>query len=308
MEDKRGMYFTALQTKKRGSLLRDAIILLIIAIILFCIGLGTLRYFSPKTKAAHGGTIVTPLQTGVAANEQGKLIPINEAQLPGGQYLSQQYVPILTYHYIRELPGDDDKLGQNLSVSPENFAKQMEYLASAGYESITFDDLRSGNIPDKPIILTFDDGYNDAYTDAFPVLQANGLTGIFYLITGFMDNDRYLTWSQAREMSLAGMVFGSHTVDHPDLTSDKITAAEIKQELTISKRTIENQLGVTVNDFCYPSGQANTATVSAVNDAGYKTATSTQISIVQSGNYWLWLPRLRIKNDTNLQYLLNLYL
>lgn len=313
MANNRNAYYAALQARKHNSVSgKDAIILVIIALVFIAVGMGILLIFDKEegliaqttddSKQKSQAT-ATNLET---ATDRTK-IPIEIAELPGGEYSGDDYIPILTYHYIRQLPGDDDPLGQNLSVSPENFAEQMAYLKSAGYESMTFDDLRAGKIPDKPVIITFDDGYEDAYQNAFPALKENGMTGVFYVITGFVGRDLYLTWNQITEMSEAGMVFGSHTVNHPDLTSPNLSQATIAQELSLSKKALEQRLDKTINDFCYPSGKATTTTVDYVYDAGYKTATSTQITVVQEGNYLLWLPRLRIKNDSSLGYMLGQY-
>lgn len=313
MANNRNAYYAALQVRKHNSVSgKDAIILVIIALVFIAVGMGILLIFDKEEgliaqTTGDGAQKSRATATNLETTTDRTKIPIEIAELPGGEYSGDEYIPILTYHYIRELPGDDDPLGQNLSVSPENFAKQMAYLKSAGYESMTFDDLRAGKIPDKPVIITFDDGYEDAYQNAFPALVENGMTGVFYVITGFVGRDLYLTWNQITEMSEAGMVFGSHTVNHPDLTSPNLSQATITQELSLSKKALEQRLDKTINDFCYPSGKATTTTVDYVYDAGYKTATSTQITVVQEGNYLLWLPRLRIKNDSSLGYMLGQY-
>lgn len=306
MRQKQNAYYAALHSRNRqGVSVSDVVILVIIALVLIAIGLVVI-WLLKKSEIKSAVASKSGIESTKEVTDRAK-IPVNVAELPGGQYKSKKYIPVLTYHYIRELPGDDDPLGQKLSVAPETFTKQLAYLKSAGYESISFDDLREGKIPTKPIIITFDDGYEDAYQSAFPALQEYGFKGVFYIITGFVGKDLYLTWPQITEMSKNGMVFGSHTVNHPDLTSEKYTSTQIMGELEVSKASLERHLGITINDFCYPSGKATTTTVDDVNEAGYKTATSTQISIVQSGNYWLWLPRLRIKNDSSLSYILGQY-
>ena len=282
----------------------DVVILVIIALFLVSVGAGALGYYEYKKHKANSSS--TNISTPVAATDQSK-IPVttsSQASAADGQYLGKTNVPILMYHYIRPLPPDSDKLGQNLSVTPQNFAKQMAYLQSAGYQNITFDDMRVGKIPTKPIIITFDDGYSDAYTNAYPILAKYGQKGVFYVITGFVGKDGYLTWQQILEMSQNGMILGSHSVSHLDLSSSSLSNSQILSQLTNSKKALESKLGITINDFCYPSGKATKTTINDVYDAGYKTATSTKENIVQSGAFWLWLPRLRIENSTNLSTLL----
>ena len=104
------------------------------------------------------------------------------------------------YHYVSEPPADADIYRRDLSVTPANFEVQLAWLQGQGYESITLTDLvyhlaRGWSLPDKPVILTFDDGYRDNYTNAFPLLLEYGYTGTFFLVTGPIDfeNPDYLT-------------------------------------------------------------------------------------------------------------------
>ena len=287
--------------------IKDVLVLVLFATVFFFACFFAFKFLtgSGATSKLSQEAVIIPPESGVTTDDEGRLIPINEAVLPNGQYQGEINVPILTYHYIRPLPGDEDRLGQNLSVSPEQFEKQMKFLAENGYKAITFDDLRANKIPHKPIILTFDDGYKDAYTDAFPILKKYNFKGVFYVITSYVGQERYLTWSMIKEMSRAGMVFGSHSVSHPNMGKEDGASEKIDYELRASKEVLSVQLGKEINDFCYPSGQANTKTVAAVYRAGYKTAVSTQIDFVKNGHYLLWLPRLRVKNDTNMLKILH---
>jgi len=131
-------------------------------------------------------------------------------------------VPILMYHHVA-IPGPNaDAIRRDLSVSPAAFEAQMAYLASHGYRPVSlldlFEHLQGGQaLPPRPIILTFDDGYDDNYTSAYPILRRYGLQGTFFIITGLVGRPGYLTWEQAREMRRGGMSLESHTCNHPDL-------------------------------------------------------------------------------------------
>ena len=207
-------------------------------------------------------------------------------------------VPILMYHYIRIAP-TNDQLGANLSVSPENFASQMKYLYDDNYGTIKLADLADPNRQaiskvyfekKKPIVITFDDGYDNAYTEAFPILKQNGFIGTFFIIKDYTGREGRLTDSQINEMAKAGMEFGSHTLTHPDLTK-------------ISSEDAQNQIFNSKGDwlvFCYPSGRFNDAVVSLVREAGYKVAVTTKIGIAKETSNLLELPRVRIEN-TNVQ-------
>lgn len=210
-------------------------------------------------------------------------------------------VPILMYHHVRNYNEPNDTIGTNLSVSPENFKAQIKYLKDNGFTTITFADFLgfpTKKLPDKPIILTFDDGYNDAYTSAYAELKQNGQVGVFYVISGFIGRSDSLTATQIKEMSDGGMEIGSHSIDHPDLT--KITSLKLKNELQESKNSLEKISGKSITSFCYPSGAHNTAVDTAVKNAGYLSATTTSNSISTTSKNKFFLPRLRINPTDSL--------
>lgn len=203
-------------------------------------------------------------------------------------------VPILMYHYIRVAPADD-QLGKNLSVSPENFAAHLKYLYDDNYRTIKLADLAD---PDrqaiskvyfekkKPIVLTFDDGYEDAYTAAFPVLKKYEFSGTFFIIEDYVSRENHLNNEQIAEMKTAGMEFGSHTLSHPDLT--KITLDEARRQIFDSKGDW--------SVFCYPAGKYNEVIINLVNEAGYLAAVTTKIGIARETSNLLELRRVRVEN------------
>ena len=123
----------------------------------------------------------------------------------------QVRVPILMYHYVRTNPIARDLVGADLSVEPQSFAREMLMLSKAGMHTITFDDLYAAltqghELPSHPVILTFDDGYEDFYTAAFPVLQALQMKATSFIITGKAGWKGYMTWDQMREIDRSGLV------------------------------------------------------------------------------------------------------
>lgn len=249
-----------------------------------------------------------PIQTlprpGLKTAAPTKKPAVDETKIPGGRYQGSVRVPILTYHWIREMPGEDDKAGQKLTVTPGNFEGQMQWLVERGYQSVDFNAIRLNDLPAKPVIITFDDGYRDAYTAALPILQKFGLKAVFYIVPGWVSRDQYLTWDQVKEMAAAGMQIGSHTLNHANLADRNLSSDQIKRELIQSKKLIEDQIAQTINDFCYPYGVVNNIAIDAVYSAGYKTATSTRNGIVKKGAYFLYLDRVRIHDDSDLNRLL----
>ena len=212
-------------------------------------------------------------------------------------------VPILMYHHIRNYNDPNDKVGTNLSVPPENFKAQIDYLKNNGFTTITFReflDFPTRKLPDKPIILTFDDGYQDTYDVAFHNLKSNEQIGVFYIISGFLGRPEFMTAPEVKEISDAGMEIGSHTIDHPDLT--KLSAEKLSTELIESKSKLESIIGRTIVSFCYPAGQQNAAVDAAVANAGYKTATTTNMAISSTSEEKFALSRLRINPEDSLSY------
>lgn len=201
--------------------------------------------------------------------------PVEREVIPPGR--PQVRVPILEYHYIRVVSDPRDRLGFNLSVTPADFQAQMDWLQANGYHPVDLNDLRAyfkeqKPLPARPVILTFDDGYTDFYTTAFPVLQSHGFKGVAYIVTGFLDHPRYMTSAQVVEIDRAGIEVAAHTVSHVDLT--KASAASLVSEIQGSKNALERMLGHPVLDFCYPSGMFNATVIAALQQAGFESATT----------------------------------
>jgi peptidoglycan/xylan/chitin deacetylase (PgdA/CDA1 family) len=170
-------------------------------------------------------------------------------------------VPILMYHSI-----SDNLFGMShpyfhINTSPDHFSQQMRWLRHAGYRTVDLaearKDLESGADLSKKIVLTFDDGYRDFYTDAMEVLKQCGFTATIFLATdrirhtsARIEGADYLTWRDVRELRAEGIRFGSHTVTHPDLRS--LAPEQLEYELGHSKETIEQELGDPVDSFSYP--------------------------------------------------------
>lgn len=214
-------------------------------------------------------------------------------------------VPILMYHYISTPPDDADVYRRDLSVTPANFRAQMAFLAERGYTVIGLDDLNlalrwGAPLPPNPVVLTFDDGYADAYRVAFPILQEFGYTGTFFVITRRLDEGHpaYLTWAQAREMAQAGMSIESHTRDHFDLR--RRDSAFLIDQIQGSIESIEAHTGRRPRFFCYPSGRWDRGAVEALQSLGIWAAVTTEGGVEHTTDATLLLRRVRISGDTDL--------
>jgi len=227
--------------------------------------------------------------------QRPRLGPRQVSRVPAGRPAIR--VPILMYHYIRVNPDPRDRLGFDLSVTPSDFAQQMDWLAANGYHPIDFDDLRGyllgpGGLPERPVVLTFDDGYRDLYTTAYPILRAHGFKAVAYVVSGFVNRSENVTAEQVLEMDANGIQIGAHTVSHADLT--RLSGAGLWHEVFDARVALEALIGHAVLDFCYPSGRVDDAVVQAVQAAGYLTATTTQPGLVHAaGDRYLWT-RVRV--------------
>jgi peptidoglycan/xylan/chitin deacetylase (PgdA/CDA1 family) len=175
-------------------------------------------------------------------------------------------IPILMYHSISREEEHGSHPYYRVVTTPEVFSQHMALLADRGYQVIGLDEaimlLRQGKdvnqrMPTKPVVLTFDDGFLDFYTNAFPILKHHGFTATVFLPTSFIGavgktniEKPFLSWPQVRELVNEGVTFGSHTVSHGYMAG--MTHADVEQELRQSKDTIEERTGIPVRSFSYP--------------------------------------------------------
>ena len=211
-------------------------------------------------------------------------------------------VPILMYHYISVPPPDADVYRLDLSVTPENFTAQMDYLAAEGYHPIRVSDLsdyllNGKPLPSKPIVLTFDDGYLDNYQNAMPILKQHKFPATLFIITQFAEEKRpgYMNWDQIAELAADGMEIGSHTMNHVELNGR--TNAYLETEIAGSKAMIETRLGLAVKSFCYPAGKYDTRTINVLRSDSYLAATTEISGAYQTTSNIYELRRIRVRGS-----------
>jgi len=223
------------------------------------------------------------------------IIAPTASKTPENKLPENYEVPILMYHYIRVAPAGDD-LGYALSVTPENFDLQVKWLQENNYASMTLADLADPQKialrkifaqNKKPIILTFDDGYEDAYTAALPVLKKYQFVATFFIIENKTDKDGlYLTSKQILEMETLNMEIGSHTLTHPNLATS--SSEKMRKEILESKKDTLT--------FCYPSGRYNENVENTVKEAGYLAAVTTEFGVAKNTSNLFALKRVRVEN------------
>jgi peptidoglycan/xylan/chitin deacetylase (PgdA/CDA1 family) len=217
-------------------------------------------------------------------------------------------LPVLMYHSISDRSEAGVAPYYRTATRPEVFAEQMALLKSEGWEAMSLAvGLRafgSGETSRRKIVaLTFDDGFRDFLTAAFPVLRQHGFTATMYLPTAFIGEQpiqfkahECLAWDDVAELHRAGIEFGSHTVNHPELV--RLPWAEVEREVRDSKAEIERHLGAQVASFAYPYAfpRAEREFVSKLRrllgEAGYENCVTTDIGRVRAGGDLLAIPRL----------------
>lgn len=217
-------------------------------------------------------------------------------------------IPILMYHAVHVMDPSEAS-NANLIVAPDNFEAQIKAMVDAGYYFLTPEEaykaLTENALPAKKVVwLTFDDGNEDFYTIAYPILKKYKAKATNNVITGFVKkgNAGNLTVKQMKEMMAHGMSFQSHTVNHPDLSAtDKATQ---KAELTDSIDFLEDQLNTKVNTIAYPSGRYNQTTLDLAKKT-YKLGLTTNEGLASAKDGLLSLNRVRILPTTTSKGLLS---
>ncbi len=223
-------------------------------------------------------------------------------------------VPVLMYHSIKANPPRDTA---SLAVDPGAFADQMALLAAEGYTPVPFGAL-TGRLPERPVVITFDDGYEDFHGTALPILAGHGFAATLFVTTGWLSDagddaaghplDSTLSWAQVRECVAAGVEIGGHSHSHPQL--DQLSTAELMNELIRNRKLLEDRLGQAVTTMAYPYGYSSLRVRRAVAATGYRLACAVANRAAPSGigtaqttdtDDVLAIPRLTVQSSTSLE-------
>ena len=207
-------------------------------------------------------------------------------------------VPILLYHHIGDSPSDSPYY-----VSPDEFERQMNLLYQWGYKTISAEQLveaiqRCAQLPNKPILLTFDDGSETVYTDALPIMQKYGFTGTVYIVYNYIGAGLFMGKDQIRELYNAGWEIGSHGVSHVELPS---RPGKQEEEIVKSRQRLESYLDVPVRSFAYPFGAYDSNSLQFVKSAGYIAAMGLGDESMQGKENILYLYRQSVTAETTLE-------
>lgn len=229
-------------------------------------------------------------------------------------------IPILMYHQVT--PHVHPNF-ERWTVTPKSFASHMRILKVLGYNTVSLDDLHDYNrlninLTRKPIIITFDDGYQEAIDYTIPILTEYNYSAVYFIPTRYIGEQSHwllpelgaefpiIDWDTVISLDSNGFQIGSHTMTHPHLTT--LPPVECHNEIEESRRTIEDHLGHDVVHFAYPHGDFNTSVRSIVADAGYHTACSVKQGFTTHKDDQLALPRIEITGyDTLVDFIFKIY-
>ncbi|MFD7134462.1 polysaccharide deacetylase family protein [Streptomyces sp. NPDC059894] len=221
--------------------------------------------------------------------------------------MTEARVPILMYHAVAAEPNDATRA---LSVTPEAFAEQMGLIADRGLTPLTTAGLaarwRSGRpLPDRPVLITFDDGYEGVHRHALPALARHGFPATLFVSTGWIRGaydtggglDTMLDWPQVRELAEAGVEIGGHSHTHPQL--DQVDDGTLHAELTRCRDIVADALGALPVSFAYPYGYSSRRVRTAVRENGFAQALAVGNSLARRAQGPYALRRVTVRRGTD---------
>ncbi|MGY0066407.1 polysaccharide deacetylase family protein [Streptomyces sp. QTS137] len=221
--------------------------------------------------------------------------------------MADERVPILMYHSVADDPNDATRA---LSVSPRAFAGQMAVIAARGLTPVGTAELaacwRTGRpLPARPVLITFDDGYEGVHRHALPALAEHGFPATLFVSTGWLRGphdtgggpDTMLDWEQVRELAAAGVEIGGHSHSHPQL--DQLDDRRLRSELILCKEIVSDRLGRTPTSFAYPYGYSSRRVREAVRETGYAQALAVGNGLARRAQGPYALRRVTVRRSTD---------
>ena len=241
------------------------------AVLLFLLSLLFSQCRNGNNSPAEAQTIQTDTIVPAKAVEVKKSRVMADAQT----IIDRKQVPILCYHQLRDWKSTDSKRARDYIVPVAAFRAQMKILADSGYQTILPDQLYNylaygDPLPEKPVMLTFDDADLDQYTVAYPEMKKYGFKGVFFIMTVALGKPRYMSKDQLKELSDQGHILGSHTWDHKNVK--KYEAADWPIQVDKPSKLLESISGKPVEYFAYPFGLWNPEAIPFLKERGFKAA------------------------------------
>jgi peptidoglycan/xylan/chitin deacetylase (PgdA/CDA1 family) len=205
--------------------------------------------------------------------------------------------PILLYHHV-----NDDPANNRYDISTATFTAQMQALKDWGYTAITVSTLvdvlvHGGPLPARPVVISFDDGNLDVYTNAFPIMQRFGMVGVFFIVGNRVGSPEFVDADQLITMAAAGWEIGSHSWSHIDISQDHDS---MEKEIGVSKSRLEEALGVPIKIFAYPFGTIDPEVAQKVAEYGYSAAVGLGTLDVHTWGSLYYLERREVRREYDL--------
>ncbi|MDR3642891.1 MAG: polysaccharide deacetylase family protein [Candidatus Doudnabacteria bacterium] len=219
-------------------------------------------------------------------------------------------LPILMYHHVGSLPAGADKIQADLTVRSVSFEAQAKWLKENGYQSVSLNDIYLASLgkfvlPKKPVVFTFDDGYEDVFQNAVPILKKYGFSGSFGIITKKPGTSAglnfYAPWGDIAAAYMNGEEVVSHTQTHFDGSNPKYTAGYIYGELSGSMADIKNRLDITTNILIYPYGHYTPTYIVEAKKAGYVMGITVHEGDIVNLDDLMRIPRVRVHGAETLR-------
>lgn len=272
---------------------------LLIALVIsgILITLLSIAYFSEKQKAMQLAKIVTKQENIVAPYYEKSVLQLPDNLKNKGMGKSKIKIPIIMYHYVEYVKDDGDLIRKKLDIVPSLFEGHLQALRKANYETYfvkDIPDILNGSIhySTQSAVLTFDDGYEDFYTDVFPLLKKYHMRATIYVIYDYIGRKGFLNEEQIRTLSESDLIeIGSHTLDHIYLKQAPKNYADT--QIIESKKKFEERFGIKIYTFAYPYGAFNNDNIESVQKAGYTAAVSVISGEMQSKENLFYMSRIR---------------
>jgi len=214
------------------------------------------------------------------------------------QPAGQVTCPILLYHHVLDI--NPPTL---YYISPAEFKTELNLLNDWGYATIPISLLvqaitRGAALPPRPVVITFDDGNEDIYTNAYPIMESFGFTGVVYIVSERLGSKNYLNETEILQMVAAGWEVGNHSMSHPDLVKNPDL---LWKEAVQSRLDLQAELGLPIDTFAYPFGAADEGMMSKISKYGYKAAVGLGTSSIQGPFNLFYLNRIVLDSSIDMK-------
>lgn len=221
-------------------------------------------------------------------------------------------IPILMYHHVGYLTPEADAITKDLTVSPTDFEIQVKFIKEKGFTSISLANVYAATqgqftLPSKPIVFTFDDGYQDVFDNALPLLHQYGFNGATAIITQYAGHPGYASWADIKIAQLGGTEIVSHTQNHFDpleptnKLTHNYTPEQMEANLVASIKDIQDNLGITTNILVYPYGHYSPEYIDLVRQAGFVMGLTVHHGNRVNPDDLFHIPRIRVHGNQNMQ-------